>query len=267
MMPIRPTDHLPQKQLLASSQIWVRFFFQTMTNALTTWQLLRANITSSESGRELTVTTSCGDRLARLCMKLGAGPRVRERRVVMIGDTNVGKTSIVTRLKFGTFDVTESPTIAAEFLNHEECVGDDTLILQIWDTSGQERYRCLGPIYYRDAVGAILVFDVTRPQTFEGLDSWLSVFKSVAPDGVVVVLANKSDAKTESGVTDSEIASWVAKHDNEMRVFSTSAATGDGIEEAFHALAQQVHDVLKTPAATLPVKLGGNSGHGQLNCC
>jgi small GTP-binding protein len=185
----------------------------------------------------------------------------------MIGGASVGKTSIVTRLKFETFDATEAPTIAAEFLRHEEQVRDGTMILQIWDTSGQERYRCLGPIYYRDALGAVLVFDVTRPKTFEELDTWLSTFKSVAPDGVVVVLGNKNDLEGQSEVTDSEIDAWVARQEQKMQVFRTSAATGDGIAAAFRALAEEIHCRQQDPATSVVLNSGGEPGGRRVNCC
>jgi small GTP-binding protein len=158
-------------------------------------------------------------------------------RVVMIGDSSVGKSSIVNRLSKADFDPHEPPTVGSTFIVHVEEVNGSPVQLQIWDTAGQERFRSLGPIYYRGAAAAIAVFDLANPPTFENLNSWISTFVDCA-DGktVIVVLGNKLDLADGIRVDPAD-----AKHWAETRgylYFSTSAQSGGGIQEAITALAR-----------------------------
>jgi len=86
-----------------------------------------------------------------------------QAKVVLLGEGRVGKTSLVLRFCKDTFSDSQSPTIQASFLDKAVTVGDNRISLAIWDTAGQERFHALGPIYYRDADSALLVFDITDP--------------------------------------------------------------------------------------------------------
>lgn len=150
-------------------------------------------------------------------------------KVVLIGSTAVGKTSLIKRLTENTFDNSTSPTTGTAFFQLKTESPDHPFI-QIWDTAGLERYRSLNRIFYHEAVGALLVFDLTRAQSFMELDSWLNEFVTEAPlNPSIVLLGNKSDLKDLIEVENDEILSFANEHG--LKYFSTSAATGDGVEE------------------------------------
>jgi small GTP-binding protein len=154
-------------------------------------------------------------------------------RAVVIGDASVGKTSIINRyLKKYDFDPHEPNTIGAMYDSVEIPRDDQPCELQIWDTAGQEQYRSLGSTYFRNAHGAILVFDVTERKTYDTLQYWLQSFRSVAGSNrTVVIIGNKTDLVTRRA-TDWEIAAdWATGHS--CTYLETSALTGEGIDIAF----------------------------------
>ena len=104
-------------------------------------------------------------------------------KVVLLGDTNVGKTSILTRISKDQFRTDLQPTIGPHFVSKVFKLPNSTeeIKLQIWDTAGQEKYRSLTPMYYRDACAAICVFDITQKNTLENAESWIKELKSNAP--------------------------------------------------------------------------------------
>ncbi|ETP53196.1 hypothetical protein, variant, partial [Phytophthora nicotianae P10297] len=122
-----------------------------------------------------------------------------DRKLVIIGPTDVGKTSITMRYCHGSFSTPTSATIGASFLQKRVIVGDDSgarrkLTLQIWDTAGQERFRSMAPMYYRNAKAAILVFDLQSEASFEKIKEWLQDLQHhVGDDIVLAVVGNKSD--------------------------------------------------------------------------
>jgi small GTP-binding protein len=158
-------------------------------------------------------------------------------RIVTIGDSTVGKTSIVNRLTQTDFDVHEPATIAATFLLHDEDVQGTRVQMQIWDTAGQERFRSLGSIYYRNAAAALVVFDLTNSKTWENIDGWITVFvEFAAPKPVVFIIGNKSDLVNEIQVDEAVVREWAEKRS--YVYFSTSAMTGANVRLVFATLAR-----------------------------
>jgi small GTP-binding protein len=156
-------------------------------------------------------------------------------RVVMIGDSCVGKTCIVNRFIYNAFNADQGTTIGASYQSYVRDEAGSRLELQIWDTAGQERFRALGPVYYRDSAGAVAVFDVTNPATFENLESWLGSFRDAAgADAVVVVVGNKIDATAREAVSLDEARAWCEGHG--LAFAAASAKTGEGITDAFETL-------------------------------
>jgi small GTP-binding protein len=156
-------------------------------------------------------------------------------RIVFIGESGVGKTSIIDRL-LNSSSGNPSPTIGAVFHSHTRAVDGVEVNLQIWDTAGQERYRGLGPIYYRKANGAIAVFDLASRETMEKLDFWIDKFKEHADDKFVVIVANKNDL--EPAVTYQEIQALEEKHN--ATCLRASAITGENITEIFQTMCQHL---------------------------
>lgn len=163
-----------------------------------------------------------------------------EIKVCIIGDTDVGKTSLSTRYCHGDFPTNSTPTIGASFLQRRVIVDSTELSLQIWDTAGQERFRSMAPMYYRGAKAAICVFDLTNNTTFERLNTWIRDLKNHADPNVVICIAgNKCDKAGAS--RDIESFEEYARSVNGS-FFLTSALTGIGIQEIFENLSKNVYE-------------------------
>lgn len=153
-------------------------------------------------------------------------------RIVLIGDSSVGKTCIVKRFVNNQFHDDELNTIGAMYENYTDIRNGREITLQIWDTAGQEKFRSLGPVYYREAAGALLVFDLTNRQTFANASMWLNSFRGAAgDDAVVVVIGNKNDLIVGDSTIETEAQDWARSNGYEF--FSTSAKTGQGITDLF----------------------------------
>ncbi|OHT00135.1 Ras-related protein Rab5 [Tritrichomonas foetus] len=158
-------------------------------------------------------------------------------RIVVLGDTSVGKTSILNRLMQGAFDENAAATTSAAFFFYQPPAEDDVQDLQIWDTAGMEQYRSLNSLYYRNASAALLVFDVTSPSSFASLDKWHTDFVSNGPLQDLVVLAgNKSDL--DFAVDKDLVNLWCEKH--HTKCFYTSAKSGENINDLFVYLSKIV---------------------------
>jgi small GTP-binding protein len=181
----------------------------------------------------------------RLALKISRGlrrmigePGVGLARVVVVGDSSVGKTSLLNRLIEHRFNEMELNTIGANFQIYSEVVDGAKLGLQIWDTAGQEKFRSLGPIYFRKAQGALVVFALSAHKSFEAIDNWISTFTDVAGrDAVIVLVGNKSDL-IEREVSEAEAQKWAQERN--IAFFETSAKTGQGVAEPFRYLARQL---------------------------
>jgi small GTP-binding protein len=159
-------------------------------------------------------------------------------RVVMIGDTSVGKTSILNQLIDHQFNDLEQSTIAANYHLYLDEIDDSKIEIQIWDTAGQERFRSLGPVYYRDALGAVAVYDVSNRRSFENLTDLVASFTDVAGNGpLVTVVGNKCDLPS-AAVTRDEATQWALW--NSYDLYFTSARSGEGITELFRGMARRL---------------------------
>jgi small GTP-binding protein len=168
---------------------------------------------------------------------------VKERRpirIVVIGDSRVGKTSLINRyLKKYDFDPEESTTIGAMFDTLELSRDGSLFELQVWDTAGQEQYRSLGSTYFRNAHGAAVVFDLTVQQSFDSLSAWIQAFRSVAGrDRPAIVVGNKTDRADDRVVQWDSAADFGS--DQRCQYLETSALTGEGVDVAFEALIDEI---------------------------
>jgi small GTP-binding protein len=160
-------------------------------------------------------------------------------RVVLVGSASVGKTSILSQLVDHKFSADEKSTIGVNYQIYSTQVDSIDVELQVWDTAGQEKYRSLGPVYYRGALGAIAVYDITNRRTFLGLDAWIQAFcEVVGAHAKVAVVGNKADLAESCEVNESEGREFAER--NGYLFFTTSARTGHGIEQIFDELARAV---------------------------
>ncbi len=169
--------------------------------------------------------------------------KVLETKVVMLGQTGVGKTSMVNRYVHGQFLGNTTATIGAAFMRKEVLVqGGAKVVLQLWDTAGQERFRSMAPRYYRNAHAALLVFDATDPSSLEKVKSWVKELQMHASNSMVLVIAsNKSDLRdaNPNGCVPYKQAQEYARQIG-ASLFQTSAKTGRGIDELFKHIAQRL---------------------------
>ncbi|NXE24650.1 RB18B protein, partial [Ardeotis kori] len=166
-------------------------------------------------------------------------------KLLLIGDSAVGKSSLLLRFTDGAFDPCLNPTIGVDFKVKKMVVDGHVLQLAIWDTAGQERFRTLTPSYYRGAQGVVLVYDVTRKDTFAGLESWLNELEMYTTKGsntVKMLVGNKTD-KPDREVERREGLQFARKRS--LLFVETSAKTQDGVQHAFEEL---VIKILQTPA-------------------
>eukprot|EP01100_Stratorugosa_tubuloviscum_P009777 TRINITY_DN4117_c0_g3_i1.p1 TRINITY_DN4117_c0_g3~~TRINITY_DN4117_c0_g3_i1.p1 ORF type:complete len:205 (+),score=109.07 TRINITY_DN4117_c0_g3_i1:129-743(+) len=163
-------------------------------------------------------------------------------KVIILGDSGVGKTSLMNQYVNKKFSNQYKATIGADFLTKEVMVDDRLVTMQIWDTAGQERFQSLGVAFYRGADCCVLVFDVNVRKTFENLDSWRDEFLIQSsprdPDNFpFVVLGNKIDTAENRMVQQKQAQQWCQTKGN-IPYFETSAKDAFNVEQAFQTIAR-----------------------------
>ena len=168
-------------------------------------------------------------------------------KYIIIGDMGVGKSCLLHQFTDKKF-LSDSPhTIGVEFGTRVVDVGEKSIKLQIWDTAGQERFRAVTRSYYRGAAGAILVYDITRRQTFSHITSWLQDAKNLTnPQTVMMLIGNKQDLEQSREVSYEE-ASKLAE-ENGLLFYECSGKTGCNVEEAFVETAKTIYENIVTGA-------------------
>ncbi|KAF2640560.1 GTP-binding protein-like protein RAB2 [Massarina eburnea CBS 473.64] len=215
-------------------------------------------------------------------------------KIVSLGDSGCGKSSLTVRLCEGRFSPHHDVTIGVEFGSRIVPVGPPASLelginnpsakttalpdqpqkhmkLSLWDTAGQETYKSITRSYFRGASGALLVFDITRMNTFLSATSWLHDLRQIAEEGIVCVLVgNKSDLATASAderapnnrqVTREEAEEWC--HANGvMQYVETSAKSGEGVERAFLEVAERIYQNIEAGKYDLNDRRSGVKGPG-----
>jgi small GTP-binding protein len=165
-------------------------------------------------------------------------------KVVLLGDSRVGKTSLITRQLLGNTPSAENPTVGCHCCEIRVAVGYSEVALQVWDTAGQEMYRSLVPVYLRGARAALLVYDVTDVNSFGSLGHWFDILAEVVPSGAsLFVVANKIDLEAEAAVGDAQARQFAAVHGAQF--FKVSAITGFGMQPLFDAIAKGMAQVVE----------------------
>ncbi|XP_072979279.1 uncharacterized protein [Typha angustifolia] len=160
-------------------------------------------------------------------------------KVVLLGDGRVGKTSLVLRYVTNAFSEKQEATIQASYLTKRLVIEGVPITLSIWDTAGQERFHALGPIYYRDADAAILVYDIMDNDTFLRVTKWVKELQLMAPKNMIMAIAaNKSDLVRSKKFNIQEAESYASTIGASL--FITSAKSGTGIDDIFLDLANRL---------------------------
>ena len=190
-------------------------------------------------------------------------------KLIIIGDSSVGKTCILLRFSDDNFPTTHMPTIGIDFKIKSINVGGQVVKLQVWDTAGQERFRTITQTYYKGAMGIILVYDCTEEKSFANISNWMKQIEQHASKDVVKVLVgNKADK--DDRVVDTETGKQLADEYG-LAFFETSAKTGLNISELFQYVAQTiVENKPKTKAVTgaaLTQESKKEESSGKGGCC
>merc|ERR1712066_694886 len=157
---------------------------------------------------------------------------LRKFKLVFLGEQSVGKTSLITRFMYDSFDNTYQATIGIDFLSKTMYLEDRTVRLQLWDTAGQERFRSLIPSYIRDSTVAVVVYDVTNINSFQQTNKWIDDVRTErGTDVIIVLVGNKTDLADKRQVSIDE-GERKAKELNVMFI-ETSAKAGYNVKQLF----------------------------------
>ncbi len=177
-------------------------------------------------------------------------------KIVLLGDGAVGKTALRTRYLGEGFKKSYSMTIGADFAVKRVNLDGTEIVAQIWDLAGQIRFQSVREVYYQGATGALLVFDITRTETFENIPNWITELLENNKNRVVpmVLIGNKSDLRDENSITKEageEYAKSLSSWSNfEIPYVETSAKEGSNVEEAFHTLLRNIEQFLASEKTT-----------------
>jgi len=179
-------------------------------------------------------------------------------KLVLLGDTAVGKSSSVERFVKNEFFEFQQPTIGAAFLTQSVQLDDVIVKFEIWDTAGQERYRSLAPMYYRGAAAALVVYDITSFESFRGAKTWIEELQRQGSSDIVIGLAgNKCDLEEKREVQNEEAKSYA--QENRCIFYEMSAKTGENVQNMFQ------HIAMKLPKTQAAGSAGGNQGNDAVD--
>lgn len=179
-----------------------------------------------------------------------------DSKLVLLGDSGVGKTSLVLRYVQGTYGEQQS-TIGASFMTKKIILDDWTVKLQIWDTAGQERFRSMAPMYYRGAGAAVLVYDITSAESFDKVQLWVRELQNNLKNDIVLgIAANKCDMESKMVVPFEKAQAYA----NEIGalLFKTSAKESKGVDDLFEAITNRLIEVQKS--RKMEPSTGGRGG-------
>jgi len=203
-------------------------------------------------------------------------------KVVLIGDSGVGKSNLLSRFTLNEFNLETKSTIGVEFATRSICTEGKTIKAQIWDTAGQERYRAITSAYYRGAVGALLVYDIAKYSTFKNVERWLTELRENADKHIVIMLVgNKSDLRHLREVPTDEAKSFAEKHG--LSFIETSALDSTNVELAFQNILTEIYHIMSrpppseddtetepttpTPTTGRAIDLGATQKQPEKGCC
>jgi len=193
-------------------------------------------------------------------------------KILLVGESGVGKSCLLLRFAEGTFSQSFISTIGVDFKMKKVTLNDRVVKLQVWDTAGQERYRTIVSSFYRGAHGIILTFDVTDINSFLKVRHWLSEIRKNAPEGTrVLLVGNKSDLQSKRMVDAKEAQSFAEK--SGLKYMETSAKEGTNVEEVFTTLGVECLDVVvhqsqeEKKTGTIDNIDPNNPGAAKAGCC
>nr|ACG30764.1 ras-related protein RIC2 [Zea mays] len=183
-------------------------------------------------------------------------------KVVLIGDSGVGKSNLLSRFTKNEFSLESKSTIGVEFATRSLQVDGKVIKAQIWDTAGQERYRAITSAYYRGAVGALLVYDVTRRTTFDNVGRWLRELRDHTDQSIVVMLVgNKSDLRHLVAVSTDDAKEFAEAES--MYFMETSALDATNVDSSFSEVLTQIYQIVSKKTVEVPEEGAVAPGKGE----
>lgn len=164
-------------------------------------------------------------------------------KVVMIGDSGVGKSNLLSRFTRNEFKLDTRSTIGVEFATRTVEIDGKKIKAQIWDTAGQERYRAITSAYYRGAVGALIIYDISKSESYENVSKWLKELKENADENIVIELVgNKSDLDHLRAVPTDEAKHFSAE--NHLLFTEASALDASNVDLSFQQLLKSIYEMV-----------------------
>ena len=165
-------------------------------------------------------------------------------KIILVGDTSVGKTNIINKYIKNEFQENFNATIGVEFSHKKFTVDNHKIKAQIWDTAGQERYKAITRAYYKGAKGAFIVYDITRKESFDNVDKWRNeLANSCNKEVSIMLIGNKCDLEDQRQIT-KEQGEEKAKSFG-FSFLETSAFSGENLEKGFEMLIQEIYQKVK----------------------
>ena len=161
--------------------------------------------------------------------------------IITLGESSVGKSSIINRYVENNFDYNFVSTLGVDFRKKIININGENIRLKIWDTAGQEKFRSIQKQYYRNSDGILLVFDVTKFDTFNVLEEWINSIKNQTSNDIIVVLVGNKIDLNNKVISDDDIKNFA--NDNKFKYFLTSAATGKNINEVFDYIVKEIYKI------------------------
>ena len=184
-------------------------------------------------------------------------------KIVMLGNSGVGKTALVERVTDDVFVDAHVPTVGAQYVSLNLNLNDTNVTLEIWDTAGQEVFRSLVGFYARDAKGAFILFDVTDAQSFKDLKQWIEFANDQAPDAKIIIFGNKIDLGENRTVSSEEIAEFADQQG--VSYIEGSAKTSQGVRDAVENMAEAVMQHNKKETSVINLEKSSKKKEGK--CC
>ncbi|KAK7518939.1 ras family-domain-containing protein [Phyllosticta citricarpa] len=205
------------------------------------------------------------------------GSRFAQFKLVLLGESAVGKSSLVLRFVKDQFDDYRESTIGAAFLTQTIALDETTTVkFEIWDTAGQERYKSLAPMYYRNANCAVVVYDITQASSLDKAKAWVKELQRQANENIIIALAgNKLDLVTESPDKRAIPAADAEQYAREagLLFFETSAKSAENVRELFTAIAKKLpldqagpRSIRSGPRPGVDLRPEATSGQGAAGC-
>ena len=162
-------------------------------------------------------------------------------KIVLVGDSGVGKTQLLSRFSRNEFTLESKTTIGVEFCTKTITNEDGKVIkAQIWDTAGQDRYRSVASAYYKGAVGALLVYDITKTESYENISKWMEEIEKNGSESIVLMLiGNKSDLAKSREISQEDAAHYAEQ--NNMALIETSALDSTNVDLAFDIIIKEIY--------------------------